>query len=92
MLFHRANPNCDTYILAGASVNRAAAKRVSAAVNRPDMAQEWGFFEDSRYQEAWELLDSHIVDILDLSTIDSGRHGRRLFILSAPTRFARGGT
>ena len=66
--------------------SRAAPKTVDALVNRLDTAQEWGFFEDSRYREVWELLDPHMINILDLSTIDSGRYGRRPLILSALTR------
>jgi len=66
--------------------SRAAVKTVDALVNRLDMAQEWGFFEGNRYREVWELLDPHMVNILDLSTIDSGRYGRRPLILSALTR------
>lgn len=66
--------------------SRAATKTVEALVNRLDMAQEWGFFEGSRYREVWELLDPFTVNILDLSTIDSGRYGRRPLILSALTR------
>jgi len=65
---------------------RAAPKTVDALVNRLDTAQEWGFFEDSRYREVWELLDPHMINILDLSTIASGRYGRRPLILSALTR------
>ena len=61
-------------------------KTVDALTNRLDMAQEWSFFEDSHYCEVWELLDPHVVNILDLSTIDSGRYGRRPLILSALTR------
>ena len=66
--------------------SRAATKTVDALVNRLNMAQQWGFFEESRYREVWELLDPHTVNILDLSTIDSGRYGRRPLILSALTR------
>lgn len=66
--------------------SRAAPKTVDALVNRLDTAQEWGFFEDSRYREVWELLDPHVINILDLSTIASGRYGRRPLILSALTR------
>ena len=61
-------------------------KTVDALTNRLDMAQEWGFIEDSRYCEVWELLAPHVVNILDLSTIDSGRYGQRPLILSALTR------
>lgn len=66
--------------------SRAATKTVDALVNRLDMALEWGFFEDNRYCEVWELLDPYMINILDLSTIDSGRYGRRPLILSALTR------
>lgn len=66
--------------------SQAAPKTVEALVNRLDMAEEWGFFENSRYREVWELLDPHMVNILDLSTIDSGRYGRRPLIVSALTR------
>jgi len=66
--------------------SRAAEKTVGALVNRLDMAQEWGFFENNRYREVWELLDPHMINVLDLSTIDSGRYGRRPLILSALTR------
>jgi len=63
--------------------SRASPKTVDALINRLDTAREWGFFEDARYREVWELLDPHSVNILDLSTVDSGRYGRRPLILSA---------
>jgi len=66
--------------------SRASPKTVDALINRLDTAREWGFFEDARYREVWELLDPHSVNILDLSTVDSGRYGRRPLILSALTR------
>jgi DNA helicase HerA-like ATPase len=66
--------------------SRAAPKTIDALINRLDMAQEWGFFEETRYREVWELLDPHMVNILDLSTIASGRYGQRPLILSVLTR------
>jgi DNA helicase HerA-like ATPase len=66
--------------------SKAAEKTVEALINRLDMAKEWGFFEDRQYREVWELLDPHKINVLDLSTIDSGRYGLRTLILSALTR------
>jgi uncharacterized protein len=66
--------------------SRSSPKTVDALINRLDTARDWGFFEDARYREVWELLDPLSVNILDLSTIDSGRYGRRPLILSALTR------
>jgi DNA helicase HerA-like ATPase len=66
--------------------SRAAEKTVEALINRLDVAKEWGFFEDKKYREVWELLDPHKINILDLSTIDSGRYGLRPLILSALTK------
>lgn len=64
----------------------ASPKTVDALANRLDTAQEWGFFENNKYCEVWELLDPNMINILDLSTIDSGRYGRRPLILLALTR------
>lgn len=66
--------------------SRAAPQSVDALVNRLDMAQEWGFFAEDHYNEVWELFDPGMINILDLSTVDSGRYGRRPLILSALTR------
>lgn len=66
--------------------SKSSEKTVGALVNRLDMAIEWGFFEDSQYKEVWELIDPHKINVLDLSTIDSGRYGLRPLILSALTR------
>lgn len=66
--------------------SRASPRTVDALVNRLDMAQEWGFFEENRYREVWELLDPHMVNILDLSTVASGRYGQRPLIISVLTR------
>jgi hypothetical protein len=66
--------------------SKAAPKTVEALSNRLDMAQEWGFFGGDRYRDAWQLLDPSRVNVLDLSTIDSGRYGRRPLILLALTR------
>jgi DNA helicase HerA-like ATPase len=64
----------------------ASPKTADALTNRLDTAQEWGFFEGDYYHEIWELLDPSMINILDLSTIDSGRYGRRPLILSALIR------
>lgn len=66
--------------------SKAAEKTVEALVNRLTMACEWGFFEDVTYREVWDLLDPRKINVLDLSTIDSGRYGLRPLILSALTR------
>ena len=66
--------------------SKAAEKTVGALVNRLTMANEWGFFEDVSYLEVWDLLDPSKINVLDLSTIDSGRYGLRPLILSALTR------
>lgn len=66
--------------------SKAAEKTVEALVNRLTMANEWGFFEDATYREVWDLLDPQKINVLDLSTIDSGRYGLRPLILSALTR------
>lgn len=66
--------------------SKAAEKTVEALVNRLTMANEWGFFEDAIYREVWDLLDPRKINVLDLSTIDSGRYGLRPLILSALTR------
>ena len=57
--------------------------------NSAAMYYNWGQVcqkSDSRYREVWEFLNLHVINILDLSTIASGRYGRRPLILSALTR------
>jgi len=61
-------------------------RTVDALINRLDLAIEWDFFEEETYQEGWDFLHPGVVNILDLSTIDSGRYGRRPLILSAIIR------
>lgn len=64
----------------------AAPKTVEALSNRLYTAIDWGFFENQRYRDIWELLDPFSINVLDLSTIDSGRYGQRPLILSALSR------
>jgi uncharacterized protein len=64
----------------------ASQKTTDALINRLDMALEWGFFQEDSYRDVQDLLSPGMINILDLSTIDSGRYGRRPLILSALTR------
>ena len=65
---------------------RANDRTIDALVNRFEMAAQWGIFATDRYYELSDMLDSHSVNVLDLSTIDSGRYGRRGLILSVLCR------
>lgn len=57
-----------------------------ALINRLDMAKEWDIFENIKYRETIENLNPQMINILDLSTIDSGRYGRRPLIVSTILR------
>lgn len=61
---------------------RAANQTKDALVNRLESARDWDIFEESKYKEFWESLNPNTINILDLSTIDSGRYGRRPLIVS----------
>ena len=61
---------------------RAANQTKDALINRLESSREWDIFEESRYKEFWETLSNSSINILDLSTIDSGRYGRRPLIVS----------
>ncbi len=65
---------------------RASDATKDALINRLEMANEWGMFEDTNYRDIWQVLDPSVVNILDLSTIESGRYGRRPLILSTVCR------
>jgi uncharacterized protein len=56
-----------------------------ALLNRLEMAEDWGIFS-TRYQEIWELFDPHAVNIVDLSTLDPGPHGRRNLVVNVLAR------
>jgi len=64
----------------------ASSKTIEALTNRLETAQEWDLFGYDSYQEVGEMLDTRMINILDVSTIDSGRYGRRPLILSALIR------
>jgi len=57
-----------------------------ALINRLEMAITWDMFENSTYREVWETLDPGMINILDLSTLDSGRYGRRPLVISVLCR------
>lgn len=61
---------------------RAANQTKDALINRLESAREWDMFEESKYREFWETLDPGSINVLDLSTIDSGRYGRRPLVVS----------
>lgn len=65
---------------------RASDATKDALINRLEMAREWGMFETTEYQDIWGVLDPSKTNILDLSTIESGRYGRRPLILSTMCR------
>lgn len=56
-----------------------------ALLNRLEMAQDWDIFS-TRYQEVWEMFDTQSVNIVDLSTLDPGPHGRRNLIVNVLAR------
>lgn len=56
-----------------------------ALVNRLEMASAWDLFS-TRYEELWEAFDQQAVNIVDLSTMDPGRYGRRNLIVDVLSR------
>jgi uncharacterized protein len=56
-----------------------------ALLNRLEMAQDWDIFS-THYQEVWEMFDPQSVNIVDLSTLDPGPHGRRNLIVNVLAR------
>lgn len=56
-----------------------------ALLNRLEMAQDWDIFS-THYQEVWEMFDTQSVNIVDLSTLDPGPHGRRNLIVNVLAR------
>jgi len=66
--------------------SKASTATKDALINRLEMAKEWGMFEDKKYRTIEEILDLNSVNILDLSTIESGRYGRRPLILDTMAR------
>lgn len=65
---------------------RSATTTKDAMINRFEMAKEWGMFENEKYRTIEETLDTNSINILDLSTIESGRYGRRPLIVDTITR------
>lgn len=65
---------------------RAASATKDALINRLEMAKEWGMFEDKKYRQIEETLDTNSINILDLSTIEYGRYGRRTLIFDTMAR------
>ncbi|MBM4465944.1 MAG: ATP-binding protein [Chloroflexi bacterium] len=65
---------------------RASDTTKDALINRLEMAMTWDMFENSAYREVWETLDPNTINILDLSTLDSGRYGRRPLVVSVLCR------
>jgi len=61
---------------------RASQVTKDALTNRLETATLWGFFSDDRYREVDEVLERQAINVLDLSTIDPGRYGRRPLIIS----------
>ena len=65
---------------------RAVNQTKDALINRLESAREWNIFEEIQYREFWQTLNPNTINILDLSTIDSGRYGRRPLIVSVLCR------
>lgn len=65
--------------------DRVADKTKEALLNRLEMAQDWDIFS-MRYQELWETFDQKAVNIVDLSTLDPGTHGRRNLVVDVLAR------
>jgi len=65
---------------------RASDTTKDALINRLEMAMTWDMFENSAYREVWETLDPNTIIFLDLSTLDSGRYGRRPLVVSVLCR------
>jgi DNA helicase HerA-like ATPase len=56
-----------------------------ALLNRLEMAMDWDLFS-THYQEMWEVFDQQAVNIVDLSTLDPGRYGRRNLVVDVLAR------
>ncbi len=65
--------------------DRVADKTKEALLNRLEMAQDWDIFS-THYQELWETFDLKAVNIVDLSTLDPGTHGRRNLVVDVLAR------
>lgn len=65
---------------------RAGDQTKDAMINRLEMAMRWDMFQESAYRDVWDVLDPSVLNILDLSVIESGRYGRRPLILSTLCR------
>ena len=65
--------------------DRVADKTKEALLNRLEMAGDWDIFS-MRYREMWETFDQQAVNIVDLSTLDPGTHGRRNLVVDVLAR------
>jgi len=65
--------------------DRVADKTKEALLNRLEMAEDWDIFS-TRYQELWETFDQKAINIVDLSTLDPGTHGRRNLVVDVLAR------
>jgi hypothetical protein len=57
-----------------------------ALVNRLNMAEKWGIFSETLVSID-EVFDSNYINILDLSTVEGGRHGLRDLIVSIVAKY-----
>ena len=64
---------------------RIADRTREALLNRLEMAIDWDVFSDA-YHEVWEMFDPGVVNIIDLSVLDPGRHGLRNLVVSIIAR------
>ena len=57
-----------------------------ALINRLNMAKKWGIFADEEIQIE-SVFSTNAVNVIDLSTIESGRHGLRDLVVSIVSKY-----
>ena len=57
-----------------------------ALINRLNMAKKWGIFADEEIQIE-SVFSTNAVNVVDLSTIESGRHGLRDLVVSIVSKY-----
>lgn len=62
-------------------------KTKEAIERKLDMAHDWQIFEETRYREIWEILQSDAINVLDVSVIAQGRYGLRNLVVAVLASF-----
>lgn len=62
-------------------------KTKEAIERKLDMAHDWQIFEEQRYREIWEILQTDAINVIDLSVIAQGRYGLRNLVVAVLANF-----